>query len=262
MLRSIRRQQNELLEKERMERELKIAQEIQQSLLPSSVPDFPGCTFASYFQPHSEASGDYFDFIPIDGENIGIVIADVSGHGVGASLVMVMTRTILRSLARKETNPVKVMKLMNPSIHEDTLSTMFVTMFYGVLNARKKVLSYATAGHNRGMLYNRKERRITMLKPGGVPLGAVVSETFDEHVKGYQLTLSPGDIFLQYTDGVVEARNPRGDEFGDENLLEAVKNSAAKSSRELIDAVTKTLKSFVGSAKSHDDITLIAFSMD
>ncbi len=262
MLKSIKENQKALIEKERMEEELKIARDIQETLLPKELPAIEGMTFHASFMPHSEASGDYYDFLMIDENRLGIVVADVSGHGVGAGLVMAMTRAILRTHAVNEYSPDKLLKKINPWIHEDTLSTMFVTMFYGVLDVDKGLMKYTSAGHNQGLVYSREAKRIRILKPGGIPLGAASSASFDNLCTLNQITLKKGDVFLQYTDGVTEAQNADGEEFGEERLIESIRKSRANTPKELIEKIIDDLNVFMGKSTFHDDITLVSFSYD
>ncbi len=262
MLRAIKVHQKEQIEKERMAKELIIARNIQQSLLPSTLPEFPGFTFSSYFQPYSEASGDYYDFIPIGKDSLGIVIADVSGHGVGAGLVMGMTRTILRSFARGESNPAKLLKMINPSLHEDTLSDMFVTMFYAILNVKSMRITYAIAGHNRGFIYNWRDKRMRGLKTGGIPLGAAPSKIFNKLVSDYTVKLKSGDIFVQYTDGITETKGINGEEFGEKRLIEALVNSNAQNSETMIENIIASFNNFANKKEIRDDITVVSLSVD
>ena len=261
MTANIRKAQGQLVEKARMEEELKIAEQIQSALLPKKLPEIPGFEFAAYYSAQTEAGGDYYDFIDVGKDYIGIAIADVSGHGVGSGLVMSMVRTVLRSHAPGTADARDVLCRINPFVYQDTLPAMFATVFYGTINYKNKKMFYASAGHNPAVLYKEKKGEAQLLPSGGVPLGMTGSESFDPLIELRTLQLEKGDVVLLYTDGVTEVMNSQQEEFQEERLIAAVKKYASGSPDDLINGIVKEVSKFTASMPQEDDITMLALKI-
>jgi serine phosphatase RsbU (regulator of sigma subunit)/anti-sigma regulatory factor (Ser/Thr protein kinase)/transposase len=252
--------QGNLMEQERIQREMQVAQEIQQTLLPRSVPTLEGFELGYLYRAAKEVGGDYFDFISVDDRTVGVVVADVSGKGVPGSLVMTMIRTALRMEARGNRSASDVMSKMNSFVTEDMRKGMFVTMFYVVLDSVNRAVSYASAGHNPMILYRGGQNATYFLKPKGIPVGinAPDQDLFRKTISVEKLTLRQDDMLVIYTDGITEAMNPSREQFGEARLLAAIKRHGHLTASEFSEALNQEIHSFTAGALQNDDITLVA----
>jgi len=252
--------QGNVMEQERIQREMQVAQEIQQTLLPRSVPELEGFELGYLYRAAKEVGGDYFDFISVDERTIGVVVADVSGKGVPGSLVMTMIRTALRMEARGNRSASDVMSKMNSFVTEDMRKGMFVTMFYVVLDSVNRAVSYASAGHNPMILYRGGQNATYFLKPKGIPVGinAPDQDLFRKTICVEKLTLRQDDMLVIYTDGITEAMNPSREQFGEGRLLAAIKRHGHKTAQEFSEALNQEIHEFTAGALQNDDITLVA----
>jgi serine phosphatase RsbU (regulator of sigma subunit) len=240
-------------EKERLVREIEIAKGIQQSFLPESAPKIPGIDIAAMSLPARVVGGDFYDFIPIDKDRWGLVIADVSGKGVPAALFMALSRTLMRASVAGALSPAEVINHANYLIQQDTKSSMFVTLFYAVLDGRTMTLTFANAGHNPPMLIGGAGEGVVLLKAQGVPLGIAS----DIKSRDAVITLKKGDCLVLYTDGVTEARNAIGAEFDMDRLEKTVRANRSLDACPIMDAISEELTSFVGGLPQFDDITMM-----
>jgi serine phosphatase RsbU (regulator of sigma subunit)/anti-sigma regulatory factor (Ser/Thr protein kinase)/transposase len=252
--------QSHLMEQERMQQEMQMAQEIQQMLLPRKVPDLEGFELGSLYRAAKEVGGDYYDFLTVDERTVGVVVADVSGKGVPGSLVMTMIRTALRMEARGNRSASDVMAKMNSFVTEDMKKGMFVTMFYVVLDSVNRAVTYASAGHNPMILYRGESDATYFLKPKGIPVGIDVpdGELFRRTISVEKLTLRQDDMLVIYTDGITEAMNADREQFGEARLLAAIKKHGHGTAQEFADELNREIHEFTGGAPQNDDITLVA----
>ncbi len=252
--------QGNLVEQERLQKEMQVAQEIQQSLLPRSVPELEGYEIGALYRAAKEVGGDYYDFVQVDERTVGVVVADVSGKGVPGSLVMTMIRTALRMEARGNRSASDVMARMNTFVTEDMKKGMFVTMFYVVLDSVNRVVTYASAGHNPMILYRGESDATYFLKPKGIPVGidAPDADLFRRTISVERLTLKQEDMIVIYTDGITEAMNPNREQFGEGRLLGAIKRHAHLTAQEFSEALDREIHEFTAGALQNDDITLVA----
>ncbi|TMQ62016.1 MAG: HAMP domain-containing protein [Candidatus Eisenbacteria bacterium] len=252
--------QGNLVEQERLQKEMQVAQEIQQSLLPRSVPELEGYEIGALYRAAKEVGGDYYDFVQVDERTVGVVVADVSGKGVPGSLVMTMIRTALRMEARGNRSASDVMARMNTFVTEDMKKGMFVTMFYVVLDSVNRVVTYASAGHNPMILYRGESDATYFLKPKGIPVGidAPDADLFRRTISVERLTLKQEDMIVIYTDGITEAMNPNREQFGEARLLGAIKRHAHLTAQEFSEALDREIHEFTAGALQNDDITLVA----
>ena len=240
-------------EKERIEKELEIAKEIQQSFLPEKSPELPGLDLEGFNLPAAEVGGDFFDFIPLTDDQWGLVIADVSGKGVPAALFMALSRTLVRASTTHHQDPAESIREANQNIFLDAKTSMFVTLFYAVLDANRKVLSYINAGHNPPMLFSSGSSAVTLLEARGIALGVI--DTID--LESVTVPLNPGDVVVLYTDGVTEATNDRDEEYGVTRLRDIVMASRDLPAREIITTIVQDVIRFTGARPQFDDITLM-----
>ncbi len=255
-----RKAQGSLVEKERLQQEVMVAQEIQHMLLPRAFPTVEGFDIASFYRAAKEVGGDYFDFVWVDPDTLGLVVADVSGKGVPGSLVMTMIRTTLRLEARGNKSASDVLSNVNRFVSDDIKKGMFVTMFYIILDSRKRRIDFASAGHNPLILYRNKTSKTYYLNPEGFPVGISIQDDrlFDESIHSDFLRLSQGDLLIAYTDGLTEAMNPQREQFGDERFLEAIRKYANLLVGEFVENIRREIQEFTQGFPQNDDITLVA----
>ena len=256
MATNVKKGQEIRIEKIRMERELQTAAEIQEALLPREFPRVKGVAFGSYYAAQTEAGGDYYDVIDLGNGALGIAVADVSGHGVGSGLVMAMTRTLLHVHCRQHQDPRLVLDAINDYLKANTATTFFVTMFYGILNTTTLKMRYTSAGHCPPILVREKQTRT--LSPGGIALGAAPHSVFMPLASTHETQLARGDSLILYTDGIEEAVNAEGEEFGLERFTEALRRNSSLPPEDMINASIRTLREFTGETPQHDDITILA----
>ncbi len=249
--------QRQQVEKERVSRELEIAREIQANILPKEYPQAAQFQFAGAYRCAREVGGDYYDFLPLDENLLGYLIADVSGKSLPGMLVMLLTRDIVRRLARPSLKPSQLLSAVNRELLPSIKKGMFVTMFYGILDRRTGHFTFASAGHNP-LVKVDAAAAIRLIKTKGFPLGMAGSDTFDKRIEDGALRLSPGDWLIQYTDGINEAQDADKREYGMERFLDAVQTLQSQNADELVRGVLERHEAFVGAAPQYDDITLLA----
>ena len=244
----------------RLQEEMQTAREIQASILPHALPAIPGFEIARLYRPAAEVGGDYYDFLPVGEGLTGVVVADVAGKGVPASLVMSMVRTALRMETRDNASAGDVLARLHAFVSADMRKGMFVTMLYAVLDSRNRVVSYASAGHTPLLLYRARTDETFFLNPRGLPVGLAGSDarTFERNLDVERLRLHAGDLLLLYTDGITEARNAAGEEFGETRLAAALKRWGQAPAEEFLQHLEAELRSFTGDGALQDDLTLVA----
>ena len=252
--------QKNLAEQERMQKEMQVAQEIQQMLLPSEFPDLEGYELASYYEAAREVGGDYFDFVEVDKDTLGIAVADVSGKGVPGSLVMTMIRTALRTEARGLKDAAEVLSRVNDFVIGDMKKGMFVTVFYVIIDGKRRRLNYASAGHNPMILYRASTKKTYYLNPRGFPIGIQLHEKdlFKKSIESDTIQLAEDDILLIYTDGITEAMNAKRELFGEERLIKIFRDSGHLRVKPFVEQIKEEILSFTEGFPQSDDITLVA----
>ncbi|MHC5057018.1 MAG: PP2C family protein-serine/threonine phosphatase [Planctomycetota bacterium] len=246
-------------ESERITSELDTAREIQANLLPPKIPQIPGFEIFPFYRSAKEVGGDYYDFFPIDRERLAMVVADVSGKGIPGSMVMASTRTILRILGPQCATAGELFRQTNRLVAKDIKRGMFVTAIFALLNVRAKEMTVCSAGHNPMVLYRERTAKVEVVNPNGIALGFDAGPIFDRTLQESTTRLEPGDAVVMYTDGVVEAMDPKGDEYGDDRFYAFVRDHARMRSRDLVQATIKDLDAHKGEADQHDDITIVTF---
>lgn len=242
----------EMLEKHRIEQQLRIAREVQSALLPAADPVIHGYDIAGANVPSWEIGGDYFDYLPQPDGRLGVAIADVSGKGVPAALIMATFRAALRAQRVKDASLDAIAARLNRILLDSMDSSRFVTAFYGVLEPLSGDFGFANCGHNPGLLLRRSGGR-DMLPSGGPALGMWREATFAQG----SASVRPGDTLVLYTDGVVEVANSAGEMFGVERLEGVIRRRGEDSSRDLVRAVVDTTRAFAGRQGYEDDFTLV-----
>jgi serine phosphatase RsbU (regulator of sigma subunit) len=257
----VRQQQQQAQERERIEQELRVARLIQQTLLPKHVPDVAGYQLAAYYQPAREVGGDFYDFLELDEDHLGLVVGDVTDKGVPAAIVMATTRTMLRASAQRLDSPGEVLKRVNDVIVRDIPPNMFITCLYAILDLKSGLLRYANAGHD--LPYRRRSTShgagggagggAEELRATGMPLGLLPGMSYEEK----EIILQRGDTVLFYSDGLVEAHDPHREMFGFPRLQGLV-GAHRSDGPAMVNFLLSELGRFTGQEwEQEDDITLV-----
>jgi len=245
--------QAEIIEKEKLERELQLAWKVQISMLPRSLPRFAGFDFGAKIVPARVVGGDFYDFIPLDDNTLGIAVGDVSGKGMAAAIFMAMTRSLMRSEARQAGSAQEALRGVNRHLLEMSDSGMFVTVLYGVLNRKTGELHYGRAGHELPILCNQQGITTNPRRGHGQPLGIVPDPAIDEQA----IKISPGDTLLLFTDGATDAYDEKGQLFGLGRLRNAFGACFKEPPQEVCDHLTDLVMKYQHPIPQHDDITVV-----
>ncbi len=235
------------------EQELERAREIQSSLLPKEIPQLAGYEVAGAWQPAFTVSGDYYDVLRLDGHRLGICIADVAGKGVSAALLMANVQAAVRAFADSSGSPSEMCRRVNALLHENVATGKFVTFLYGVLDAEKRTFRYSNAGHLPPIVFSDGEART--VDGGGAVLGVFPSWDYEDAV----IELKAGDRLLLFTDGITEAADASGQEFGETGIAQFVKANSALAAKELNNRLLKRVTEFC-QAQFHDDATVLVIA--
>src|ERR671916_486344 len=240
----------EARERERIEQELQVARQIQHALLPEATPELDGWEVTTYYEPARKVGGDFYDFLEFEDRRLGLVVGEAPGKGMPAALVMATTRGMLRAVVQSLESPSEVLARVNEALVADIPSNMFVTCFYAILDPAEGRLRYANAGHDLPYLWHSGE--CEELSARGMPLGLMLQMSYEEK----EMVLEDGDSTLFYSDGLVEAHDPKGEMFGFPRLRALVAQHGDE--RALGDFLLEELYSFVGEGwEQEDDITLL-----
>jgi len=244
-------------ERRQLESELELSQVVQRALLPQRMPSIAGMDVAAFSRPAQIVGGDYFDFLNFKDGSHGFVIADVSGHGVSAGMLMTSLQTAFHTLVPDNNSPVEVLRRINRLYIHNIHFTTFVTIFFSRLDPHTRTLTYANAGHNDALLYRRSRDEQVWLEPTGPAIGLI--EEFKNESKDIQLENE--DILLLYTDGVTEAFNSSGEQFGRQRLAEVIRQNGDQPAEGLIQKVLQTLTDFTDARPLEDDVTLVVYKL-
>jgi len=248
------RLEQERIERERVEQELRVARRIQQASLPKEVPEPEGWQLSPYYQPAREVGGDFYDFFELEDGRVGLVVGDATGKGVPAALVVAATCSMLRAVAQGlgSSSPGEVLARVNETLLARIPPNTFVTCFYAVLDPQSGRLTYANAGHNLPCC-RHDARAVTELKARGMPLGLMPQMSYEEK----ESVLEVGEDLLFYTDGLIEAHNPRGEMYGTPRLRDLL-SEISEGGRDLSATLIEELERFTGEEwEQEDDITLL-----
>ncbi len=245
------RLQAENLEMARLEQELAIAARVQADLLPKRMPELPGYDLAARMIPHEMIGGDFYDFIPLAGNHLGITVADGAGKGIVGAMLMAMTRSALNVQVKTAYAVREIIGQLNDHLVEETSPHLFVTLVYGALDVPGRRLTYTSAGHPPGLLL--RGEGCLRLETGGALLGVSPGEEYEEA----QVALETGDLLALYSDGVTEAMNPAGDLFGEDRLIAALRECRDCAAKDIIDLVHEKVIAFAADRALMDDFTLL-----
>jgi serine phosphatase RsbU (regulator of sigma subunit) len=262
MSRGIQDLLREQVEKERLEEELRIAREIQMSLLPGkTLRTLPGIRVAALCIPAAEVGGDYYDVLPLSDTRMGVLVADVSGKGTSAALYMAELKGLVLSLSRIHDSPARLLVEANHILADAMDSRTFVTMTYAVVDRASRSMRFARAGHNPLIHLEAASGTTHVYTPPGLGLGLDGGEAFEEILEEKEVPLAPGDFFLFFTDGLSEAMNEGAELFGEPRLRRILEESEGLSSEQLRARILGEVESFVGEAAPHDDLTIVVLKV-
>jgi serine phosphatase RsbU (regulator of sigma subunit) len=253
----------ENIEKNRMEEELKIAHNIQLSMLPDKAPTIEGFSIAARSIPAREVGGDFYDFIEITGigsKRFGIVVGDVSGKAVSGALVMAASRSIFRVLTETHESVEEVMNRGNIRLHQDVKKGMFVALLYVVLDPQEKTLTLSNAGQVQPIIYSREKSKAAYIDTRGdrFPLGIIKECRYQE----MRILLKQGDVLVFYTDGMVEAVNEKGELYGFERFLTSIEEGRDLMANELLEKLIEDVLRYAGNMEQNDDLTIVVVKVE
>lgn len=241
------------IEQGRMEREMQMARKVQAGLLPRSIPEIAGWEFSATWVPAREVGGDYYDFIPMQDEHLGVLVADVTDKGMPAALFMASTRNIVRSCMDGKNGPAACLTKANQLISAESDDNMYVSMFYCCLELKRNQITYVNAGHNPALFFNAKQKIITTLDRTGMWLGVEAESSYNQA----SIFLDKGDLILLYTDGVTDAIDKLEQDYGMDRLKEVLFTNVGKGSKEILQSIMDSIHAFCGDVTPFDDITLV-----
>ena len=250
------------IERERLKAEFDVARRAQEKMLPDAEPMIEGLDIAAICRPSKDVGGDLYDFLPIRDGRLGIVVADVSGKGVPASLYMTLTKGLLDSITETETDPGQILREVNRHLYDVCRRKVFVTLFLGIIDPVTRRFDFARAGHNPPVLFRQAENMTQLLKPQGMGLGLNSGRIFDQSLKVDSIDLKPGDLLLIYSDGITEAMNFKKEEFGEVRLEELAKGMNGIKAHQARDNVMAEVSRFLGNIPPQDDQTLVVVRVE
>lgn len=261
--------QEQLVVNERLARELEIAKEIQMALLPKEMPVLEHIEIGALYRAAAQVGGDLYDFFWVSSNELGIVVADVSGKGIPGSLVMTMTKAVIRAKAVESDlksssssealgrDPASVLRKTNQIIAQDIKKGMFITVNYGILNVDTWQFHFVSAGHNNTLVYNSRSEDLQEYNPKGIALGLDKGTLFNMTLQDQKVLLSSGDLLIQYTDGITEAMNAQRDEFGEDRLKDVIRKYAHHPVNDFLSLMDQEIRAFTGGFPQNDDITAV-----
>jgi sigma-B regulation protein RsbU (phosphoserine phosphatase) len=244
----------EAAQRERLNRELEIARDVQEHLFPQHLPPVAGLDYCGQCRPAREVGGDYYDFLDLPDGRLGLAIGDVSGKGVGAALMMASLEASLRALASVVDDPAELMDRVNTQLRQASAANRYVTLFYGQYDPATRRLSYVNAGHNPPIVlrHSASSYQVLRLETGGPVIGLLPCR-YQQGLFCHEI----GDLVILFTDGISESMNPRAEEWGEEQLIELAKTTHGHPAYEAMRQILAAAESFAAGASQHDDMTLV-----
>jgi serine phosphatase RsbU (regulator of sigma subunit) len=261
MARDVQELLRESAEKQRLEEELRIARQIQMSLLPRDTVSLPGLRVAALCLPAAEVGGDYYDLLPLSDTRMGVLVADVSGKGTSAALYMAELKGLVLSLSRIYESPARLLAEANRILSANMDNRSFITMTYAVVDTEARRMRFARAGHNPIIHLDTQTGRTRVLAPAGMGLGMDPGERFEGVLEEAEVPLRSGDVFVFFTDGLPEAMNENAELFGERRLRDLIERSEALGTEQMKEAILSGIRAFVGEAAPHDDMTLVVLKV-
>jgi sigma-B regulation protein RsbU (phosphoserine phosphatase) len=245
-------------QRQRMENELNMARALQVNLMPYRLPEIPGFNLAASWHSAREVAGDFYDVFPLPDGRWGILIGDVCDKGVPAAMYMVLARSLIRGGAQLTSSPAKLLGQVNRALLDQSPNNMFVSVFYGIIDPAQRTLTYSLAGHIPPYVGRAADNKVERLFKGGPVIGILPKVRLSDT----RLTFAPGDVLVAYTDGLTEAFDKQGQQFGEQRLHETVSDHKKKSAKKVLDSIEHRLHTFIGGASQSDDITLLVMKCE
>lgn len=246
-----------IAEKERFFKELEIARSVQMRFLPQTVPNSPNLEIVSLCRPAMEVGGDYYDFIQIDENRMIILIGDVSGKGVSAAFYMTMIKGIIKTLAKKIETPAQLLCEANEIFFENAPRDTFITLLFGIFDMKRRLLTFASAGHNPLIVWRKKQGKTELFNPRGIAIGFLHNPSPGKGIEEESITFDEGDLFVFYTDGVTEAMNGENEIFGEKRLKDVISQYHHLPPSQLEHRIVEAVSRFSGNSPQHDDFTMV-----
>ena len=250
-----------ITERQRLKKELEVARHVQMSFLPKGNPTLTGIDIASTCIPAFEVGGDYYDFIRLGKNKLGIIIGDVSGKGTQAAFYMTLTKGFLKAITKNTDSPAEVLTQMNELFYENVERGRFISMIYAVVDLENNLIRIARAGHNP-VIYHDAAGKVNLISPNGLALGLEKGDLFGKVITESEEKLESGKAFIFYTDGFTEAVNRKGDEYGLDRMIEVVKSWNYSTASEIQDKMMADVNKFIGKAQQHDDMTMVILKIN
>ncbi len=257
MTKDLKNSQELVVKQEIMDRDIEVARQIQLALLPKKMLAVPGFEVGKYYMPTKEVGGDYYDIKYLAENKYAFMVADVSGKGVPAALVMAMLKSIVDSEASPSVESHVTMKRINERLFPDLKGDMFITAFYCVMDTDASVLDISSAGHTGGLVFRAATGDVMFYNPRGIPIGTDPGPKFNNIIKNDHVTLSGGDVIVVFTDGITEAMNADHVQYNMKRLISAIKSSCTRSAENITEYIVNDVKKFAGKAEQSDDIALL-----
>ena len=246
-----------ITERQRLQRELEIARDVQMSFLPAKDPQFSGLDIAAHCIPALEVGGDYYDYVKLNETRFGITIGDVSGKGTQAAFYMTLAKGFVKALSKTVSSPSEFLIKINELFYENVERGTFISMIYGIFDLKEKTLTFARAGHNPVIARHSGKSEVELLNPVGLALGLEKGTIFNKTIKEIKIDIHPGDTFVFYTDGFTEAMNRYKLEFSEKRLKESISNYINLPAKDLLEKTIADVNTFIGTAVQHDDMTMV-----
>jgi phosphoserine phosphatase RsbU/P len=250
-----------ITERERLQRELEIARDVQMSFLPRRDPEIPGVDIASRCVPALEVGGDYYDFVTLGPDRFGVVVGDVSGKGTQAAFYMTLTKGFLKAVTRASHSPAEVLTNLNDLFYENVERGTFISMVYGVFDLQRRTVTIARAGHNPPLFRRGGKQNMEFVQPAGLALGLEKGPAFATTIREFSSDLCSGNLLVFYTDGFTESMNRQNEEYGEERLKRSVEKYAAGTATEIVNGILADVQAHAGKAKQHDDMTIVVVKL-
>ncbi len=250
-----------ITERQRLKKELEVARHVQMSFLPKENPTLKGIDIASICIPAFEVGGDYYDFIQLGKNKLGIIIGDVSGKGTQAAFYMTLTKGFLKAIAKHTDSPAEVLTKMNELFYENVERGRFISMIYAVIDLETKLIRIARAGHNP-VIYHDSDGKINLISPNGLALGLEKGDLFGKVITESEEKLDSGKTFIFYTDGFTEAVNRKAEEYGLDRMIEIAKSWNYSTASEIQEKMMADVNKFIGKAQQHDDMTMVILKIN
>ncbi|MGI9174159.1 MAG: PP2C family protein-serine/threonine phosphatase [Rhodothermales bacterium] len=252
----------EMAQQERMEHELKLAQQVQMSFLPRKMPRVEGLDVAAMCLPALEVGGDYYDFVEVAPGKLAVAVGDVSGKGIQAAFYMTLAKGFVQTLSRAVNSPAEVLRRLNTLFCENVPRGTFISMIYGVLDVEARTFTFARAGHNPVILKRSPSQHPEIFQPAGMAIGLAPGPRFNDTIEEATIDLLPGDALVFYTDGFSEAMNRVKEQYGDDRLAQKVGNVGRRPASGILQLVSEDVHHFVQEAGRHDDMTMVVIKLE